>query len=41
MSGVCGVRPACPRVMSYPEATLNPVVGGPMGGGASTGPRGG
>lgn len=38
MSGVWGVRPACPLVMSYPALMLKPVVGGakngPDGGGA-------
>lgn len=32
MSGVWGVRPACPRVMSYPALMLKPVVGGGMEG---------
>lgn len=39
--GVCGVRPACPFVMSYPALMEKPVVGGPMGGGDITGPEGG
>lgn len=41
ISGVWGVRPAWPRVMSYPALTEKPVVGGPMGGAERTGPSGG
>ncbi len=32
------MRPAWPRVMSYPALTEKPVVGGPMGGAERTGP---
>lgn len=38
--GVCGVRPAWPRVMSYPALIEKLDLGGPTGGADMTGPEG-
>lgn len=41
ISGVCGVRPAWPRVMSYPALMEKLATGGPTGGATMAGTDGG